>query len=85
MDNKQTQISRHSYMQKELRAARRSDHPGGAIGTGRAFAEAGRYVSDFGRQALLLAGLLFLIGIIAAATTGNRTFAEFIAWTGWFN
>jgi hypothetical protein len=85
MTSREKTISQQAYVQREMRVARRSENSGATVSTARVFAELGRYVSDFGRQALLFAGLLLLLAIIAAATTGNRAFAEFIAWTGWFN
>jgi len=82
--DKDRMISQYEYIQRQLRA-HRPESPGIAIGLGRTVQETTRLVSDFGRQIFLLSGLALLILIIAAAATGNQTFNEFVAWTGWFS
>jgi hypothetical protein len=80
----QNLVRKHQYLKSQVRAMQATDARA-ATGLGRLAYEGGRYVSDFGRQALLLAGLVMLVGILLAATTGNTAFAEFLAWTGWFS
>jgi hypothetical protein len=77
-------VSGHAYMKRQLKQMHQGEGPGAIVGAGRVAKEAGQYVSDFGRQALLFAGLAMLVGIILAATAGNQLYAQFIAWTGWF-
>ena len=75
-------VSKHSYMQRQLRGMKAS--PGLAVNSGHFLQEMARFFSDFGRQLFLFAGLFLLVAIILAATTGNQTFAHFVAWTGLF-
>jgi hypothetical protein len=77
-------VSGHAYMQRQLKQMHRGEGPGVIFGAGQTAFEAGRLMTDFGRQALLFAGLAMLVGIILAATTGSQLYSQFIAWTGWF-
>jgi hypothetical protein len=77
-------VSGHSYMKRQLKQMHRGEGPGVIFGAGQSAFEAGRLITDFGRQALMFAGLAMLVGIILAATTGNQMYAQFIAWTGLF-
>ncbi len=78
-------ISGHSYMQRQLKQMHKGEGPGAIAGMGRAATETTRLVSDFGRQAMLFAGLAMLVAVILAATTGNELYERFIYWTGLFN
>ena len=73
-------VSQHSYVQRQLKTMR--PQAGGIATASNLATEATRFVSDFGRQIFLFGGLILLVTIILAATTGNQTFASMVAWTG---